>query len=320
MTGHARPGPGRSDLLAFGQNISWSRLGETVFRAIATAPGMADSEVSELSLRIIRELYVEYPMHHKPHKYYLWDDGTPGEADEEEADEEGEDQSARPEAGSHPSSEGDHNITANVTSRGNETSISTSDNPTTPISGDLAPSSTNDTSSRHPHIIINPKPSHLRPPGNTTANGTMAQDEVWRPNNYTNSSLVPVPHKRYRRPFNIQGYEGVQPVVSLHVVEAHFKDCTYCTPRKVRGRLATVDNPSRHFSLLQPLHSCGKGLELPSVSGRGYELPERPTMYVPVGFNKTQLGRLNQLTDSQYRDVKDLGCQVRTNKSNDRWQ
>jgi len=27
---------------------------------------------------------------------------------------------------------------------------------------------------------------------------------------------------------------------------------------QVRGRFATLDNPSKHFSLLQPLKGCGK--------------------------------------------------------------
>lgn len=73
----------------------------------------------------------------------------------------------------------------------------------------------------------------------------------------------------------------------------------------------TLDNPSKHFSLLQQLGGCGHPPALPSVSGRAYELSPRPIHYVPPGFNTTFLEELNNLTTQQYNDVKDLGCQVK---------
>ena len=124
---------------------------------------------------------------------------------------------------------------------------------------------------------------------------------------------------------NIMGYEGVQPLVSVQNVQKGFKDCYYCSTRRVNGRLVTLSNPLKHFSFLEQYRGCGHGSELPSISGRDYKLVtskrKRPEIIITKdeissmkdNIDSEMIVKLNELSDKQYLEVEKLGCQVVTN-------
>jgi hypothetical protein len=91
--------------------------------------------------------------------------------------------------------------------------------------------------------------SHPSPAANGSLSSNSTEQDAWRPVNGSNSSTLSTPHRRFRRPLSVKGYEGVQPLLSMHVVQAQFRDCSWCTPRRVKGRFVTLDNPAKYVRL-----------------------------------------------------------------------
>lgn len=74
-------------------------------------------------------------------------------------------------------------------------------------------------------------------------------------------------------PISKKGKLQLHPQVEIEVVAKNLDETTttkkqYCSKRNIRGRLLMLKNPVGHFNIIEPAGGCGKGLELPSVSGK----------------------------------------------------
>lgn len=119
-----------------------------------------------------------------------------------------------------------------------------------PVSSAAASSAAVASASAHPSpSVLGRNVSHPSPAANGSLSSNSTQEDTWRPVNGSNSSTLSTPHRRFRRPLSVKGYEGVQPLLSMHVVQAQFRDCSWCTPRRVKGRFVTLDNPAKYVRL-----------------------------------------------------------------------
>jgi hypothetical protein len=154
-----------------------------------------------MTIVIIRPLFVEYPMHHLEYNFYL-DDYLEDAPPRPEEGQEEEDL-----VGGPPEPFDDGGLSSNSNSTGNATT------PFPPVGV---------------NATVGGEGEQWRVGNRSSSNSSSSSSSS------SSSTLVPMPHNRFRRPFPVAGYEGVQPVVSMHAVEAHFKDCSYCTARHVR--------------------------------------------------------------------------------------
>lgn len=156
------------------------------------------------------------------------------------------------------------------------------------------------------------------------------------------SSIIQALYVLVRPPYDtfpvISAPFQVQPDVEVLVVEKNLRALNgyRCDSRNIRGRLVALHNPIGHFDLVEPAHGCGKGLTLPSISGRSFKPPSAgwvvdaspastatPQERVRSRLMKEMLGGAAGLSainvhtveqwQSEFRDAQGLGCQVVTN-------